>query len=172
MTWLIHIHTTHIYERVMSNICMSHVTHMNESCHTSERVMSHIWTSHVQCKNELRLSDRNASCHTNECFMSHTRLSHVARTNCNVTHFLFKCTTAHAYITHYACITYNDMIHAWHSIHTQSDTHTECYTHEWSATYVSVAKEPYKRDYILQKRPTHRVIRTWVNCVTWFMHDI
>jgi len=35
---------------------MSHVTHMNESCHTYEWVMSHIWMSHVTHMNE--------SCHT------------------------------------------------------------------------------------------------------------
>ena len=28
---------------VMTNIRMSHVTHMNESCHTYEWIMSHIW---------------------------------------------------------------------------------------------------------------------------------
>ena len=33
-------------EWVMSHIWMSHVTHMNESCHTHERVMPHIWMSH------------------------------------------------------------------------------------------------------------------------------
>jgi len=37
---------------------MSHVTHMNESCHTYEWVMSHVWTSHVTHMNE--------SCHTFE----------------------------------------------------------------------------------------------------------
>ena len=31
-----------MYEWVMSHIWMSHVTHMNESCHTCEWVMSHI----------------------------------------------------------------------------------------------------------------------------------
>jgi len=39
------------YEWVMSHIWMSHVTHMNgschESCHTCEWVMSHMWMSHV-----------------------------------------------------------------------------------------------------------------------------
>jgi len=48
------------YEWVMSHICismshiwMSHVTHMNESCHTYERVMSHIWMSHDTCVRDL-----------------------------------------------------------------------------------------------------------------------
>jgi len=52
---------------------MSHVTHMNESCHTYERVMSHIWTSHVTHMNE--------SCHTFERVMSHIWMSHVTHMN-------------------------------------------------------------------------------------------
>ena len=43
---------------------MSHVTHMNESCHAHEWVMSHTWMSHVTHMNE--------SCHTHEWVMSHT----------------------------------------------------------------------------------------------------
>jgi len=37
---------------------LSHVTRMNESCHTCEQVMSHLWMSHVTLMNE--------SCHTYE----------------------------------------------------------------------------------------------------------
>jgi len=37
----------HIYERVISHIQMSHVTHMIESCPTYERVMSHILIGHI-----------------------------------------------------------------------------------------------------------------------------
>ena len=44
---------------------MSHVTHMNESCHTYEWVVSHIfWMSHVTHMNE--------SCHTYEWVMGYT----------------------------------------------------------------------------------------------------
>jgi len=45
----------------MSHVWTSHVTRMNESCHTYERVMSHVWTSHVTRMNE--------SCHTYERVM-------------------------------------------------------------------------------------------------------
>jgi len=45
-------------EWVMSHTWMSHVTHMNESCHTHEWVMSHTWMSHVTHMNE--------SCHTSQ----------------------------------------------------------------------------------------------------------
>jgi len=64
--------TTH-YERVMSHICRSHVTHMNESCHTYVGVMSHILMSHVTHMNEL--------CHTYEWVMSHIWMSHVLQMN-------------------------------------------------------------------------------------------
>jgi len=58
--WLIYMYArvwqdwymTHTYERVMSHVWMSHVTHMNESCHTYEWVLSHLWMSHVKCRSE------------------------------------------------------------------------------------------------------------------------
>ena len=69
------------YERVMSHIWMSHVTHMNESCHTYGWVMSHIWMSHV--------THRNVSCHTYECVMCNKRPSlryslHLLHSNCQL----------------------------------------------------------------------------------------
>ena len=57
----------------MSHMWLSHVTHMNESCHTYEWVMSHIWMSPVTHTNE--------SCHTYEWVMSHIWMSHVTHTN-------------------------------------------------------------------------------------------
>ena len=57
------------YEWVMSHIWMSHVTHMNESCHTREWVMSHIRMSHVTHMNE--------SCNTLEWVMSHVWMSNI-----------------------------------------------------------------------------------------------
>ena len=53
----------------MAHIWVSHVTHMNETCHTNEWVMPHIWRSHV--------THMNASCHTFAWVMSHTWTSHV-----------------------------------------------------------------------------------------------
>jgi len=58
---------------VMSQTWMSHVTHMNESCHTYEWVMSHIWMSHV-----TQVVD---SCHTYELVISHIWMSHVTHMN-------------------------------------------------------------------------------------------
>ena len=53
------------YEWVMSHIWMSHVTHMNELCHTYGWVMSHIWMRHITRMNE--------SCHAYEWVMSQYR---------------------------------------------------------------------------------------------------
>ena len=65
-----------IYEWVMSHIWMSHVTHMNASCHTYECVMSHIWMCHVWMRpvwmrhvTHMNVSRMDASCHTYKCVM-------------------------------------------------------------------------------------------------------
>jgi len=62
----------HTYEWVTSHIWMSHVTHVNESCHTY-RVMSHIWMSHVTHINQSR--------HTYEWVMSNMWMSHTSHMN-------------------------------------------------------------------------------------------
>jgi len=65
-------------------IWMSHVTHMNESCHARGRVMSHVWTcdavrihewvmSHIWMSHVTHM---NESCHTYAWVMSHIWLSH------------------------------------------------------------------------------------------------
>jgi len=56
---------------------MSHVTHMNGSCHTYEWVMSHIWMSHV--------THMNVSYHTYKWVMSHIWMSHVTHMTLNET---------------------------------------------------------------------------------------
>jgi len=43
--------SSHMYERAMSHIWMSHVAHINASCRTYRWVMSHIWMSHVTHEN-------------------------------------------------------------------------------------------------------------------------
>ena len=65
----------------MSHIWMSHVTHMNESCHTYEWVMSHIWMSHVTMSHALRTSHVKhmyVSWHTFKWVMSRPRTSRVS----------------------------------------------------------------------------------------------
>jgi len=57
----------------MSYLWMSHVTHINESCHTYKWVMAHIYMSHV-----TRMTE---SCHIYESVMSYIWISHVTHTN-------------------------------------------------------------------------------------------
>jgi len=81
----------------MSHIWMSHVTHMNESCHTYEGVMSHMWMSHVthtgiEAPHRLILyKDESThestyewvilSYHTYEWVISHIWMSHITHMN-------------------------------------------------------------------------------------------
>jgi len=44
--WVLSLLLSHWWEWVMSHIWTSHVTRLNESCHTYEWVMSHMWMSH------------------------------------------------------------------------------------------------------------------------------
>ena len=69
---------------------MSHVIHVNESCHTCECVILHIWMSHVTHINThgalskhiddgpficlSHVTHTNESCHTYERVMSHIRI--------------------------------------------------------------------------------------------------
>ena len=52
-----HTHTSHV------RTWMSHITHMNESCHAREWVGSHRWMS--------RVAQMNESCHTHERVILH-----------------------------------------------------------------------------------------------------
>jgi len=77
---------------------MSHVTHMNESCHTYQWVVSHIWMSrvtminescHIQKSHVIHINESRPMSHThrwpprahNEWVMSHTWTSHVTHMN-------------------------------------------------------------------------------------------
>ena len=72
---------------------MSHVTRMNESCHTYEWVMSHVWMSHLSNRSgavvmegkvqKIRIwmshvAYMKESCRTYEWVLSHIWISHVA----------------------------------------------------------------------------------------------
>jgi len=72
MTHLIRIHVcdmTHLSDTHSSNwgilhLRRSHVSHMNESCHTHEWVMSHTWMRNVTCmRNCLIGIHKNKACH-------------------------------------------------------------------------------------------------------------
>jgi len=74
-------HITHdTYEYIMSHICISRVTHMNESYDIHEWG-SHVWTRHVTNINaschtyEYVISRVNESGHTHECIVSQPTLA-------------------------------------------------------------------------------------------------
>jgi len=89
-------HAGNTHEWVTSHIQMSHVTHVNESCHTYEWgmshilkkkwVMSHIWMSH-KCREFGAMcatcgvlgAHMNESSH--ECATSHIRIPHITHRN-------------------------------------------------------------------------------------------
>jgi len=89
-TWLIQTRhdsfifvTAHslVHANDQSHIWMSHVTHMNESCHTYESVMSHIWISHTWI---IHVIHTNESCHTYEWFMLRIWMSRVTHIDVTV----------------------------------------------------------------------------------------
>jgi len=75
--WISHVtrmnESCHTCERVTSHVRMRHVTHMKKSCRTNKRVKSHIWLSHITNVNESR--------HKHEWVTSHTWMSHVTYRN-------------------------------------------------------------------------------------------
>jgi len=105
----------HTYKWAMSHIWMSHVTHMNESCHTYKWVMSHIWTSHVTHMNE--------SCHTYKW-----RIPRVSKVHC---HEMFVrvvfIVTKRVYVWHDSCICFTWIIRVCvlsnYSTHSSATSH-------------------------------------------------
>ena len=75
--WMSHVAhvngSCHSYEWLILRIWMAHVTHMNKSCFTYECGMSHIWMSLVTHVNE--------SCHTCKWGLSHIWMGLVTRMN-------------------------------------------------------------------------------------------
>ena len=63
----------HTYEWVMSHMSLSHSTHAYEACHIFESVIAHIWMSHGKLMNE--------SCHTCHWVIAHTHMRHATYLN-------------------------------------------------------------------------------------------
>jgi len=111
-----------IFTYRLSHVWMSHVTRMNESCHTYERVMSYVWMS--------RATHMNESCRTYEWFMSHIWMTHV-------THECFMPHTWMIQVTHMneSCRTYEwVMPHVWMS--QAARMNESCRTYEWVMPHV------------------------------------
>ena len=176
--WMKHTHScmgqvSHVnescptYECVMSHIRMCHVPHMRESRPTHAWVMSYIWTSHVPRANESCHS-MNESCPTYEWVMSHIWLSHVTRMNESYTSHEWVMShtwMCHSNHTNESCHTYECVKSLIHAVYLcppwiDHNTFSPLFDMRWLRlvgslkVQVSFSKKPYKRDYILQKRPT------------------
>ena len=148
----------------MSHIWMSHVTHMNESCHTYEWVMSHIWMSHTTHMNA-------STSHTYEWVMFHIWMSHVTHMNesCHtwmrqhVTHMNKSC---HTHEWNIPDITATNKKHTATPCNTLQHTATHCNTHEC----VNISR-------IWMSHATHTDTASnhtyeWVTPHTWMRHNI
>jgi len=104
-TWMSHVvhlnESCHTREWVMSHTWMCHVTHENTSCHIHERVMSYTWLSHVTHMNES-CHTRNTSGHTHEWVMSYTWIRHVTHMNesCHTHEWVMSLLHTRAHVQH------------------------------------------------------------------------
>jgi len=137
------------HQGVVWNMWMRHVTQVNESCHIYkschiyEWVVSYRWLSHVTQMTE--------SSHTDDWVMSHIWMSHVIHMNesCHT----YEWVVSYRWLSH---VTHMDESSCTHLAHLAESQHANM---GWLRLVsplklqVSFAKEPYKRDDILQKRP-------------------
>ena len=99
------------YEWARPHVWLSHVTCMNESCHTHEWVMSHVWISHATHVSESCPIYRWVMWDINQWVMS------------NMDEWVM----SHAWMSHVTHM--NESYHTWmsHFIH----IHESCHTYEW-----------------------------------------
>jgi len=133
----------------MSHMCMSHVTHMNESCRTYERVMSHTCTSHVTHMNE--------SCRTYECLNRNYRARFAAELHEGGTAFYpgagngsqsSRCPGR-------LCLMVYTLQHAATNCSTLQHTATHCNTLQHTATHCNTLQHCATHCNILQLAATH-----------------
>jgi len=145
--WIFPIYTYVFNFILMSHMGMSHITHMNQSCHMYECVMSHtdqnvgclyisarththarthtnkrIYMLHIWMR---RVTHMDESCHTYRWVISHVWMSHVTHTN----------ESWHTQIKIVAC---RSTLGARTHTHTHTHTHMQasymnesCHTYEW-----------------------------------------
>jgi len=174
----------------MSHIYDAVVTHMNESC---EVVMSQIWISHVviHAHKSCHTCEVNESCHT--CEVNESCHTCEVNESCHTCEVNESCHTSarvlsQCYVSKYheLCVWMSAVPPTIDSCHTCEES---CHSATWSCPnmgwlrlvgslklYVSFAKEPYKRDYILPKRPIifrsllivaapYHELRVWMSAV-------
>ena len=148
----------------MSHISMSHVTHINQSCHTYEWVMSHISISHVTCI--------NGSCHTG-VYVAHT--------------YTYICTCKALLVC-----AFDDMSHLWVMSHTSighvTHINRSCHTCQWVMSHIWLSHVIQARifntfgprmnpadgrvvsNFIVQVSAT--CVYVTFTCVTWLVHMV
>ena len=136
----------HSIQDVMSLKLMSQVSHMDESCLTHEWVVSHIWMSHV--------SHMNESCLTYEWVMSHTPRRRAVDPRRHVTQINWSCLTYERIMSH---VRMSHVSHMNESCLTYTERHTahpnQC---DFVLQYVAVcysANVPGKRAHDSRPQP-------------------
>jgi len=152
------------------DIWMSHVTQMNQSCHSNERVMyawvmSHIWMSHVtQSSTAMHRSSFEYVTWITSRIASHTWMSHV--THVNESCHSHESVTSHTWMSHVthmneSCQTHESVTsHTWMSHVTH--VNESCHTHEWVTSHTWMRLVTHMNE----SRHTHE----WVTSHTWMSH--
>ena len=150
----------HTYEGVMS---LSHVTNMIQSRHAYYCVISHVCISHVTHMNESWLMFDLCLCHTYEWVMSHIWMSHA--TNMIESYHMCDWVMSHIWMSH----TYKwVMLRAWLS-HTYECAMTQ--SHMWHDSIIFVARLIHMCDmthsYVIESRHTYKwvMLRAWLSQV-------
>ena len=144
----------------LSHIWMSHVTHMNASCHTHAWVMLHIWSSNP---NSLVI------------YQSHIWTSHVAHMNERAYEWI----TSRTWMRHVTHMVFNSQLTGDLSI---SHMNESCRIYEWARIWMNIAT------HVNASRHTHGLqiptqwwsmylayesvicIYEWVTSHTWMRH--
>jgi len=152
MSHVTHINAScHVYKWAMSHIWMSRVTQNNESCHTYEWVTSHVWMSRVTRMDE--------SCHTYKWVVSYIQIQTcVADSNTERTARAM----SHISMSHVTHMNKSHHTYTWVTLHISKSHFTHINTSacrrfrqqmsSWGHRPL-LQKSPIKETIFLQKRP-------------------
>jgi len=106
---------SHTYERDIYNTWTSHVTHLNDLCHTYKWVMLYIWLSHVNLSELRHMYQRVTMSHVTRMNESQCTGIPTAGESTHQPHVWM----SHATHTHQSCHTYERVaLHIWTQINT------------------------------------------------------
>ena len=178
--WFTHEWVIYTYNCVMLHLWMSHVTHMNESCHTYECVMSHIWMRHVTHMNE--------SCHTYECAlpcatrtwahaMLHIRISHICLCSmyvcmCYVTHMNGSCClrgifAARTQVLRLYAVWMGHVLDVCHTRERFMVTNRQVMSHAWTSHVAPMNKSHHRYKWVMSHVYTRHVTHVNESCQTY-----